>query len=233
MSAIKRVSQETFDEVVRENIEEFEMSAEEALKDAIDQFSKQGVDLSVIDLTGGIGKEEFTTAVRNLDISIKEIQSDSANDGSSIVELLETTLRNLLFDSPTTSSDDLSRRNRRLFCKDGGFNILHTLITESNIERKPMLTAAMDLLTKLSKIDGMIDSRDSFWFISSTSVIIVDIRDFFEPNGSKNIVTLLNKELGGTCPTIEVVVGGLNLAKTVAKSENNKGMASIPSTTHV
>ncbi|XP_071795017.1 armadillo repeat-containing protein 6-like [Asterias amurensis] len=41
----KRITQDTFDAVVKENIEEFEMSPEEALNDAVEQFKSQGVDL--------------------------------------------------------------------------------------------------------------------------------------------------------------------------------------------
>lgn len=41
MSA-KRITQETFDAAVRENIEEFEMGPEEAVKEAVEQFESQG-----------------------------------------------------------------------------------------------------------------------------------------------------------------------------------------------
>ena len=37
----KQISQDTFDAVVKENIEEFEMEPEEALDDAIQQFEAQ------------------------------------------------------------------------------------------------------------------------------------------------------------------------------------------------
>ncbi|XP_062965547.1 armadillo repeat-containing protein 6 [Cynocephalus volans] len=46
--ASRGISQETFDMVVRENIEEFEMGPEDAVKEAIEQFESQGVDLSNI-----------------------------------------------------------------------------------------------------------------------------------------------------------------------------------------
>lgn len=46
--ASKRITQETFDAAVRENIEEFEMRPEEAVKEAVEQFESQGVDLSNI-----------------------------------------------------------------------------------------------------------------------------------------------------------------------------------------
>ena len=41
-----RISQETFDQAVQENIDEFDMEPEEALADAISQFETQGVNLS-------------------------------------------------------------------------------------------------------------------------------------------------------------------------------------------
>lgn len=47
--SVKRVSQETFDEVVRENMEEFDMDAAEAVSDAAEQFKLEGVDLSNIE----------------------------------------------------------------------------------------------------------------------------------------------------------------------------------------
>ena len=42
------ISQETFDEAVKENIEDLEMDPEEALAEASEQFQKQGADLSTI-----------------------------------------------------------------------------------------------------------------------------------------------------------------------------------------
>ncbi|KAJ6664214.1 hypothetical protein lerEdw1_008432 [Lerista edwardsae] len=46
--AAKRITQETFDEVVQENITEFGMDPEESVNEAIQQFESQGVDLSNI-----------------------------------------------------------------------------------------------------------------------------------------------------------------------------------------
>ena len=50
----KRISQETFDEVVKENVEDFEMEPAAALAEAIKQFKTQGVDIKNIDTSGGI-----------------------------------------------------------------------------------------------------------------------------------------------------------------------------------
>lgn len=46
MAKPKQITQETFDAVVRENIDEFEMDLDEAVQDAKEQFKSQGVDLS-------------------------------------------------------------------------------------------------------------------------------------------------------------------------------------------
>jgi len=44
----KKISQETFDDVVQENRDEFDMDLAEAMRDAVEQFTSQGVDLSMI-----------------------------------------------------------------------------------------------------------------------------------------------------------------------------------------
>jgi hypothetical protein len=41
MAGQKRVSQETFDDAVRENMDDFGMSREDAINDAIEQFKMQ------------------------------------------------------------------------------------------------------------------------------------------------------------------------------------------------
>eukprot|EP00039_Didymoeca_costata_P026525 m.16065 g.16065 ORF g.16065 m.16065 type:complete len:492 (+) comp5578_c0_seq1:93-1568(+) len=48
LRVVPQITQTSFDEVVKENMEEFEMEGEEALEDAIKQFESQGVDLSNI-----------------------------------------------------------------------------------------------------------------------------------------------------------------------------------------
>ena len=50
----RRISQETFDEVVQENIKDFAMDPDEAVADAIAQFKTQRVDLGNIDIGEGV-----------------------------------------------------------------------------------------------------------------------------------------------------------------------------------
>ncbi|KAJ8270083.1 hypothetical protein GJAV_G00110130 [Gymnothorax javanicus] len=57
--ANRRITQETFDAVVKENIDEFEMDPDEALNEAIQQFESQGVDLSnIVKAIPAAGKNE-------------------------------------------------------------------------------------------------------------------------------------------------------------------------------
>ena len=48
----KQISQQTFDDVVRENMQEFEMEAEEALEDAVQQFHSQVAQPLYTEITG-------------------------------------------------------------------------------------------------------------------------------------------------------------------------------------
>jgi peptidylprolyl isomerase len=53
---VLRVSQAAFDEVVAENVDEFEMARGEALLDAVEQFRAQGADLGGVNTTGSEGE---------------------------------------------------------------------------------------------------------------------------------------------------------------------------------
>jgi len=67
-----RISQETFDSAVQENIDEFDMEPEEALADAISQFETQGVNLSnVVKRVPGAAAEDDPAAV----VALREIKA--------------------------------------------------------------------------------------------------------------------------------------------------------------
>ncbi|KAL4450640.1 hypothetical protein ABPG77_000996 [Micractinium sp. CCAP 211/92] len=71
----KRITQETFDAAVRENIDEFEMEPEEALKSAVEEFAAQGVNLSNIIQTasgGDISQHPAAQAVQELEDKLAE-----------------------------------------------------------------------------------------------------------------------------------------------------------------
>ena len=67
----KRISQETFDSVVQENVDDFEMAWDEAVTDAIEQFQANGIDLSNIDTK--TRPEDRTTTEHPLVAASKEL----------------------------------------------------------------------------------------------------------------------------------------------------------------
>ncbi|XP_071455576.1 armadillo repeat-containing protein 6 homolog [Hetaerina americana] len=82
------ISQETFENAVRENIEEFQMSPEEAVKDAVNQFKAQGVDLSNIVMSSP--EDNDSEKLKNIIDQIeKAIQNDAYNSEDFITNLSE------------------------------------------------------------------------------------------------------------------------------------------------
>jgi hypothetical protein len=152
MSKLKRINQETFDEVVRENIDDLDMSLEEAIKDAIEQFTKQGVDLSTVDLSGGIGKDEYLAVVSKLKALIDNGEVSSSSNAASI------------FDELSVYLDDKyehSKRNVRLLLEHGGYRSIHSLIRVGCASE--LMIAALALIKKISRSNGNLDHPLSLW----------------------------------------------------------------------
>jgi len=83
----KVVSQETFDEVVRENVEDLEMDLEEAMKDAVQQFLSQGVDLSGL-ITSLEAKAVFD-AVGNVVSEVDAAVKADGGDGETVMQAVK------------------------------------------------------------------------------------------------------------------------------------------------
>ncbi|CAK9831060.1 Armadillo repeat-containing protein 6 homolog [Anthophora retusa] len=71
---VRVISQETYDEVVNENMEQFSMTPEEAIEDAVKQFEAQGVDLSNIikDLIISDSNELIDSYLSQINIAIED-----------------------------------------------------------------------------------------------------------------------------------------------------------------
>ncbi|XP_017350460.1 armadillo repeat-containing protein 6 [Ictalurus punctatus] len=89
--AKRRIKQETFDSVVRENIEEFDMEESEALKEAIEQFESQGVDLSNIVKAVPKASSEETTDDQTHEVlqALQSLRSALESSSMSVVESLK------------------------------------------------------------------------------------------------------------------------------------------------
>lgn len=88
----KVITQQTFDEVVKENMEEFGMDADEAIDDAVQQFESQGVNLSNIvqdsrlfSGQGDAAEHPVVSAIKNLKICVDSEDSSNAEITDCIV----------------------------------------------------------------------------------------------------------------------------------------------------
>ena len=138
----KKISQETFDDVVRENVEEFDMDSKEALADAINQFNKQGVDLSSVDISGGIGRQEVIDAISMFDSCVSGKKTDD-EIVASIAQL----------EKLCSKENEYSNRNRIFVMSKGGVNNLHLLLDLNQSEL--VVKSAVNFLDDLSKTTGL------------------------------------------------------------------------------
>lgn len=80
----KVISQETFDDVVKENIVEFSMSTEEAKKETIEQFEAQGINLANIikdlAINEETGRPVLNETLENLkELSVQPLKHEEIN----------------------------------------------------------------------------------------------------------------------------------------------------------
>jgi len=216
--AAKRISQETFDEVVNEGIEDFDMESKEALQEAIKQFKSQGVDLRNIDISGGIGRAEMETALESLKTFTKNNSVFDAKTNADVLQFTEEQQVAVLAELSTMCDAKCEQHVRnRLMMNPEGMNGLISLLSPATADA--VLVPAMKLLSLLSKN-------------------VLELRDFFEPGGSKRLseiietrlASLQEQEVAGDkdacaqhCIVLRIAFG---LARSVSKSENNKNMLS-------
>ncbi|KAJ8675648.1 hypothetical protein QAD02_011434 [Eretmocerus hayati] len=140
---VRVISQETYDEVVRENIEELDMTPEEAIKEAIEQFKAQDVDLSNIikDLSLQKNTDDITCCIKRLSECAKTAEHEHA-----------TPLLNKL---KAELDKDIARR---VFAgKNGAYTTLLDVITSCKDEPLLLRTA---LKTMTSLMTGNPDLLD-------------------------------------------------------------------------
>lgn len=86
----KVISQETFDDAVKENIVEFEMNVEEAREETVQQFEAQGINLANIikDLT--IDAESGRPILNQTIERLKEMSFETEINSEKLLNLLKT-----------------------------------------------------------------------------------------------------------------------------------------------
>lgn len=89
----KVISQETFDDVVKENIVEFTMDVEEAKKETIEQFEAQGINLANIIKDLSINEATGRPILNETIDQLKEISFETSLNGDEIPKLLDTLIQ--------------------------------------------------------------------------------------------------------------------------------------------
>lgn len=135
------ISQDAFDAMVLENMEDFELQKAEGLAETISQLKTMGKDLSHIDITGGEGREELLELIKCL-----KVLSSSSSEESSIA---------LLCNLATICQDKhpLGLRNQNMMRTNGG---LSALISAINASFHPsVLKQVFNLIAILCKSNGI------------------------------------------------------------------------------
>ncbi|XP_058870750.1 armadillo repeat-containing protein 6 isoform X2 [Acipenser ruthenus] len=149
--ASRRITQETFDAVVQENISEFEMEPDEALKEAIEQFESQGVSLVNI-----------VKAVRTA--SSDEMKEEQTHDILQALESLQTLLDSSSLDvmgeqlARFTEQCKLDFSHRYLAAQKGAYPTILSCCRRTVGERG-LLLKALGALAALT--DGQPDLLDA------------------------------------------------------------------------
>lgn len=86
----KVISQETFDDVVQENIIEFSMDANEAKQETISQFEAQGINLANIIKDLSINEETGRPILNETIDRLKAISFETSLDSDEVPTLLDT-----------------------------------------------------------------------------------------------------------------------------------------------
>ena len=139
----RRISQETFDAAVKENMDEFDMTKAEAIADALQQFRGQSVDLTNIDISGGEGKAEIMAAIASINAYVKDRSFCSVDEVCQHLDILAL---------QCDEKNSLSRRNQTLVLTEDCYNSLHYLLEEKYGDA--VILGSLQLLGVICKSNG-------------------------------------------------------------------------------
>uniref|UniRef100_A0A0E0GDA4 LRRK2 ARM repeat domain-containing protein n=1 Tax=Oryza nivara TaxID=4536 RepID=A0A0E0GDA4_ORYNI len=142
------ISQEAFDAMVRENMEDLGMDADEALADAVDALTLQGADLSGIikRVPGEAAAAEVSPVMRVLD----EVKASSASDSDSGGRSEEDAerLASLLDELRELCSGD-GLENAAVAARNGGVEALVALCASAGVKQERLLASGLKALSSL------------------------------------------------------------------------------------
>ena len=179
----RRITQETFDATVQENIDEFEMDREEAIADAISQFESQAVDLSNVETSGRADRkkeqedlmeslatlERAATACRGVSCSSSGADDAASEEAAAPTKAAVLSALEIMGDACGTDRSRKVTINRALIGSRKGGHwvatlILHACIVADDVEGAvfdcALANAAMSAL--LASLSGYAENRDLF-----------------------------------------------------------------------
>ncbi|GMJ09771.1 hypothetical protein like AT4G33945 [Hibiscus trionum] len=145
---VRAISQEAFDELVKENMDDLGMDPAEALEDAIQTLTLQGVDLSGIVkcVPGEGGGVEDHPAMQCLD-KLNQLSSDSKHqfDAQDSVQIMEI-LNNL---SELCCANNGDSGNAAIVVKNGGIELVCSICPKIPTESRQSLVSCLKTMASL------------------------------------------------------------------------------------
>lgn len=171
----KKISQEAFEEVVKENMDDFGMEPAEALEDAIHSFTLQGVDLSgIITCVPGESSVQDNPVVKSLQ-DLKLLFSNQHADAEFAdvdvdVQLHQSLLKLAHLCDPNSIDSESSISNAAIASRNGGVELLTSICAKlSSIRNEDLILAS---LTTLSSLLRDVQSGQTFHKCGGPPIII-------------------------------------------------------------
>ncbi|XP_050365853.1 uncharacterized protein LOC126784435 [Argentina anserina] len=166
-TAGRAISQQTFDEVVKENIDDLGMDPAEALQDAIETLTLQGVDLfgivTCVPGEGGNPVIQCLDRLRQLDCS-----GENSRNGDELVTLL---------DELTELCNSEGSGNAAIASRNGAVELICSVCSKVSIGCQGVKVSALNALTLLL---NDLQSREVFRASGGPKLVVGVISDGFE-----------------------------------------------------
>ena len=210
----RRISQETFDQTVTENMEEFEMEREEAIADAVSQFKTQGIDLSNIDTTGRADRreeqEQLSQAIRTLEREALAAAGRLDADASASPEARRAEMLAALATVAEACATDRARKvtiyRALLGSRQAGRFVAAIILGACDAAEFDAEVVGAALNTLLASISGHAENRDIFKQEGGIMAVGAVLRRFELENSGSAERTIMQRALlllGAACKGTE------------------------------
>ncbi|KAB7498348.1 Armadillo repeat-containing protein 6-like protein [Armadillidium nasatum] len=169
---MKVISQETFDEVVLENVRDFDNPLQEAIEEATKEFEAQGVNLGNIVMNMKIS-EDNEKIIHEVLESLESLRNRDSFSMEKTLSLLDVVYEEC----------KLTLAHRVLATKYDGYNILLSIIKENKTNDK-ILAAALNALSALSMTNPDILNKEG---VDVMVDLFQDCSSIQNPNVIKNL----------------------------------------------